>query len=190
MGVDDSWKKIERWIAERAPQEDPLPAPCSHLDLESLYERLGVRLPDDLERSLLRHNGSGLTEILPPGFTLLSVDDILENRADWMKYAAPDDASLGEGDKPFLVPFAKLSRILLLVDVRTGRLGEWENVQGFFWERDQLWGSFTSAMDFVGNLLASPPPWIAMLPGDDEWEVTERHPDFPGTLTWTEDPIE
>jgi hypothetical protein len=107
-----------------------------------------------------------------------------------LKYAAPDDANLREGDKPFLVPFATLSVIQLLVDIRTGRIGEWDIEQGFAWRRDRLWRSFTSALDFVGSLLASPPPWIAILPGDDEWEVTNRDPDFPGTLVGTEDPVD
>jgi hypothetical protein len=61
---------------------------------------------------------------------------------------------------------------------------------GFVWERDPLWRSFAGALDFVGNLLASPPPWIAILPGGDEWEVTDRDPDFPGTLVWTEDSVD
>jgi hypothetical protein len=190
VSVEESWGKIERWIAQHAPEEDPLPAPCTRADLEFLYESLGGQLPDDVERSLLRHNGSGLTVILPPGFTLLSVEDILKKRATWLKYAAPDDCNLAEEDKPFLVPFAALSVIQLLVDIRTGRIGEWDIEQGFAWERDPLWRSFTSALDFVGNLLASPPPWIAILPGDDEWEVTDRDPDFPGTLVWTEDPVD
>ncbi|MGW6060334.1 hypothetical protein [Streptomyces sp. NPDC055189] len=190
MSVEESWGKIERWIALHAPEEDRLPGPCARAELDALYESLGGQLPDDVERSLLRHNGSGLTVILPPEFTLLGVGDILEKRAVWLEYAAPDDSNLAEGDKPFLVPFAALSVIQLLVDTRTGRIGEWGIEQGFAWERDPPWGSFTRALDFVGNLLASPRPWIAILPGDDEWEVTDRHPDFPGTLVWTEDPVD
>nr|WP_277611449.1 SMI1/KNR4 family protein [Streptomyces scabichelini] len=167
-----------------------MPGPCSHADLERLHECLGARLPEDVERSLLRHDGSGLTEILPPGYTLLGVEDILQKRATWLKYAAPDDANLREEDKLFLVPFAALSVTQLLVDTRTGRLGWWDIEQCFLWNRDPLWNSLTSALGFVGNLLASPPPWIAILPGDEEWEVTDRHRDFPGTLIWTEDPVD
>ncbi|MFG2651302.1 SMI1/KNR4 family protein [Streptomyces sp. NPDC048436] len=190
MTVEESWEKIERWIARYAPEEDSLPGPCAHADLERLYECLGVRLPEDVERSLLRHDGSGLTVILPPGFTLLGVDDILAKRETWLRYAAPDDSNLRKGDKPFLVPFAALSVTQLLVDTRTGRLGWWDIEECFLWEEEPLWHSLTSALDFVGNLLASPPPWIAVLPGDEEWEVTDRDPDFPGTLVWTEDPVD
>ncbi|MDG4857834.1 hypothetical protein P8605_06635 [Streptomyces sp. T-3] len=197
MTVEASWDKIERWIARYALQEDPLPAACCLLpaactraDLEILYGELGGRLPRDVEHSLLRHDGSGLTTILPPGYTLLSIEGILQHRVTWLKYTAPDDANLAEEDKPFLVPVAALSNIQLLVDTRTGRLGWWDIEQGFAWERDPLWSSFTSVMDFVGNLLSLPPPWIALLPGDEEWEVTDRDPDFPGTLVWTEDPVD
>ncbi|MGW7272045.1 SMI1/KNR4 family protein [Streptomyces sp. NPDC054864] len=190
MTVEQSWEQIESWIAQHAPEEIPLPAPCTHNELEALYESLGGQLPEEVERSLLRHNGSGLTTILPPGFTLLGIEDIQDKRATWLKYAAPDDVNLAEEDKPFLVPFAALSVIQLLVDTRTGRIGWWDIEQGFFWERDALWYSLTSVLDFVGSLLSSPRPWIAILPGDEEWEVTDRHPDFPGTLEWTEDPID
>ncbi|MGW7276098.1 hypothetical protein ACWGH5_36990 [Streptomyces sp. NPDC054864] len=107
-----------------------------------------------------------------------------------MKYATPDDANLAKEDKYFLIPFAALSVIRLLVDTRTGRLGWWDIEQGFFWERDPLWYSFTGVLEFVENLLALPRPWIAILPGDEEWEVTDRHPDFPGRLVWTEDPVD
>ncbi len=101
-----------------------------------------------------------------------------------------NDANLEKGDKPFLVPFAALSVTQLLVDTRTGRLGWWDIEQCFHWEVDPLWSSFARALGFVGDLLASPRPWIATLPGDDEWEVTDRDPDFPGTLAWTEGPVD
>ncbi|WP_141753829.1 hypothetical protein [Streptomyces luteocolor] len=190
MTVEESWQRIERWIARYAPEEDPLPGPCTPADLERLYEALGDPLPKDVERSLLRHDGSGMTDILPPGYTLLSVEEILRHRAIWLKFGALNDANLDEGEKPFLVPFAALSVTQLLVDTRTGRLGWWDIEQCFAWRDDPPWHSFASALDFVGNLLASPPPWIAMLSGDEEWEVTDRNPDFPGTLVWTEDPVD
>ncbi len=41
MTVEESWEKIERWIAQHAPEEDPLPAPCTRADLERLYESVG-----------------------------------------------------------------------------------------------------------------------------------------------------
>ncbi|MEU7576736.1 SMI1/KNR4 family protein [Streptomyces sp. NPDC041068] len=190
MSVQESWAKIEHWIAQHAPEEPELPGPCTREDLERLYGHLGVRLPEDVEQSLSRHDGSGLTDILPPGYTLLGIEGILENRATWLKYATPDDANLAEEDKPFLVPVAELSVAKMMVDTRTGRLGSWDIEQGYFRSEDPLHASLSVALEFVGNLLASPPPWFATLPGDEEWEVTDRHPDFPGWLVWTEEPLD
>ncbi|ATM24804.1 hypothetical protein SMD44_p20021 (plasmid) [Streptomyces alboflavus] len=190
MSVEESWAKIECWIAQHAPEEPELPGPCTCEDLESLYERLDVRLPEDVEQSLLRHDGSGLTEILPPGYTLLGIERILENRATWLKYATPDDANLAEEDKPFLVPVAELSVEKLMVDTRTGRLGSWDIEQGYFSSTDPLRASLSAALDFVGNLLDSPRPWILPLPGGGELEATDMDLDFPGTLVWTEEPLD
>jgi hypothetical protein len=41
MTVEESWEKIERRIAQHAPEEASLPAPCIRADLEALYESLG-----------------------------------------------------------------------------------------------------------------------------------------------------
>ncbi|WP_409235628.1 hypothetical protein [Streptomyces sp. PA5.6] len=134
MTVEESWEKIERWIAQHAPEEDPLPAPCTRADLERLYESVGEQLPEDVERSLLRHDGSGLTDIFPPGYTLLGIEDIVYHREIWLRYGALNDTNLKEGHKRFLVPFAALSVTQLLVDTRTGRLGWWDIEQCFHWE--------------------------------------------------------
>ncbi|MEU7576796.1 SMI1/KNR4 family protein [Streptomyces sp. NPDC041068] len=190
MTVEESWAKIERWIAQQAPEEDPLPAPCTREDLQRLYEHLGLWLPEDVERSLLRHDGSGLTEILPPGYTLLGVEEILRNRSIWLEYATPDDTNLDLEDKTFLVPIAELSVTKLMVDTRTGRLGSWDIEEGYFLSTDPLRTSLSVALAFVGNLLASSPPWIVPLPGGGELEVTDVDPDFPGTLVWTDGPID
>lgn len=190
MTVEESWERIERWIARHAPEEDPLPGPCTPANLERLYEALGARLPQDVERSLLRHDGSGLTDVLPPGYTLLGVEEILRHRAIWLNDGALNDANLEEGEKLFLVPFAALSVTQLLVDTRTGRLGWWDIEQCFNWRDDPLWHSFADVLDFVGSLLASPPPWTATLSGDGAWEVTDRDPDFPRMLVWTEGTVD
>ncbi|MER5257123.1 hypothetical protein [Streptomyces sp. NPDC002855] len=187
MAVAEAWEKIERWIAQQAPEEDPLPGPCTRRDLDRLYDRIGGRLPKDVEESLLRHDGSGFTTVIPPGFTLLGVEDILRNHATWLHYAREDDRNLRAGDKAFLVPVTELSVTKGLVDIRTGQLGWWDIEQGYMPPDGPLDASLSAVLEFVGNVLASPPPWIAILPGDEEWEATDVDPDFPGTLQWTEE---
>ncbi|MFD3577513.1 hypothetical protein [Streptomyces sp. NPDC058644] len=158
MAVAEAWEKIERWIAQQAPEEDPLPGPCTRRDLDRLYDRIGGRLPKDVEESLLRHD-----------------------------YAREDDRNLRAGDKAFLVPVTELSVTKGLVDIRTGQLGWWDIEQGYMPPDGPLDASLSAVLEFVGNVLASPPPWIAILPGDEEWEATDVDPDFPGTLQWTEE---
>ncbi|MFE6160013.1 hypothetical protein ACFQ7F_14000 [Streptomyces sp. NPDC056486] len=41
MSVDESWEKIERWLDQYAPQEQPLPGPCTSSELDGLYSALG-----------------------------------------------------------------------------------------------------------------------------------------------------
>ncbi|MFJ2774365.1 SMI1/KNR4 family protein [Streptomyces sp. NPDC087300] len=186
MSVEESWEKIERWIAQHAPEESQLPGPCTRENLERLYQRLGVRLPEDVERSLLQHDGSGLTDVLL-GYTLLGIEDIIKHYETWLRYANPDDANLSATDVPYLVPVAEIGVLKMMVDTRTGGLGTGDIEQGYFQEKNPLYASLSIVLDFVGNLLASPPPWIVPLSAGGELEATNRHPDFPGTLVWTED---
>ncbi|QQC93375.1 SMI1/KNR4 family protein [Streptomyces alfalfae] len=183
MSAEQSWARIEGWLAEHAPNEEPLPGPCTEAELERLYERIGVRLPPDVEESLLRHDGSGLITVIPLGWTLHSCDKIAERYAEWARDARRFDPKAG----PF-VPVGEIGgNLQLLTDPRTGRIGEWDRVQGHSWDEDPLWSSFAGVLEFTGSVLASTRPWIAMLPGDEEWEATDQDPDFPGTLSWTED---
>ncbi|MFE0056083.1 SMI1/KNR4 family protein [Streptomyces sp. NPDC059003] len=184
--VEESWENIERWLAQQAPQEDPLPEPCTRADLESLYERIGVRLPDDIERSLLRHDGSGRTDIIPPGFVLYGVEQIAQVYAGSLEYRLEDDL-YGRYDSRRIVPIGALNVTKLVVNTRTGRIGEWDiEDAGYRWFEGPLWRCLASVLELVGNALVSPPPWIARTSGDEEWEATDVDLDFPGTLVWTD----
>ncbi|MEU4799280.1 hypothetical protein [Streptomyces sp. NPDC023327] len=54
--------------------------PCTRSELDGLYRTLGVRLPENVERSLLRHNGSGLTDVIPSMYALYSVPAPVDRR--------------------------------------------------------------------------------------------------------------
>ncbi|MFD9909389.1 hypothetical protein [Streptomyces sp. NPDC059063] len=187
MSVDESWEKIEHWLDRYAPEEAPLPGPCSRLQLDQLHDRIGVRLPEDVEQSLLRHNGSGLTDIIPIGYRLHSVQDIEKTHLRTLRYRLEDDPHRPGNDSYLIVPIAELNVRQLVVDTRTGRLGGWDVEEiGYEWSDDPLWSSLSSVLEFVGNVLASPPPWVARLP-DRTSQATDVDPDFPGTLVWTDD---
>lgn len=188
MSVDEAWEKIERWIAQQAPEENPLPEPCSRLQLDQLYDRIGVRLPEDIERSLLRHDGSGLTDIIPIGYRLHSVQDIESNHLGSLRYRLEVDQHRPGNHSRLIVPIAELNVSQLVVDTRTGRLGGWHPEEiGYEWSDDPIWSSLSSALEFVGNVLDSTSPWIARLPDGTVSEATAADPDFPGTLVWTDD---
>lgn len=176
MTINESWEKIERWLARYAPEEE-LPGPAGLDDIARLSDQIGVQLPPDVEQSLLRHNGSGFVTIVPPGYALYGVDEIARSKGHFT-----------EGEESVYVPIAHIGRTEKIVDTRTGRIGGHDVEWGFVWGDDPLWASFSTVLAFVADVLDSPPPWIAMLPGEEEWEATHQDADFPGTLSWTEEP--
>ncbi|MFC7304751.1 SMI1/KNR4 family protein [Streptomyces monticola] len=183
MTVNESWEKIESWLGRYAP-EDELPGPATQGELDRLQERIGLQLPSDVRESLLRHNGSGLVEVIPIGYTLYDVGSIAE------AYVGADGARSQQGAKPHGVAIGCLGRTQLIVDTVTGQIGKCDvefSATGYIGSDDPLWASLGSVLEFTANVLDSPPPWIATLPGDEEWEATNESPDFPGTLVWTEE---
>ncbi|MGX1909562.1 SMI1/KNR4 family protein [Streptomyces phaeochromogenes] len=180
MTVDESWEKVERWIARYAP-EDELPEPAAREDIARLSDQAGIRLPPDIEQSLLRHNGSGLVTVVPPGFVLYGVDEIARSYTEW---------HVLKSDEPVYVPIGSLGPLEMTVDTRTGHIGSYDPVQGYVRDADPLGASFSALLEFVADALDSSPPWIAMLPGEEEWEATHEDADFPGTLSWTDEPDE
>ncbi|MEU1015361.1 SMI1/KNR4 family protein [Streptomyces sp. NPDC005898] len=184
MSVDESWEKIERWLDQYAPQEQPLPGPCTRSELDDLYNVLGVRLPEDVEQSLLRHNGSGSTDVLPSKYTLCSVSRIAEEHLGTLEYKLEND-HYGWGDSRLIVPIGALGEMQLVVDTQTGHLGSWDVEEtGYCWFESPAWASLSAALEVIGNALASPPPWIAVMGDGAEWRAIDMDTDFPGTLVW------
>ncbi|MEU5951500.1 SMI1/KNR4 family protein [Streptomyces sp. NPDC047525] len=186
MPVDESWEKIERWLDQCAPQEQPLPGPCTRSELDGLYSALGVRLPEDVERSLLRHNGSGLTDVIPSKYALYSVNQVTEEHLGTLKYKLKND-HYGWGDSRLIVPIGALGEMQLVVDTQTGRLGSWDIEEtGYRWFEGPGWASLSAVLKVTGDALASPPPWIAVMGDGDEWRAIDMDTDFPGTLVWAD----
>lgn len=58
MGVDDSWKRIEAWLAAEAPAVLPSLLPGASEDrIARLEASVGAKLPADFRNSLRRHEG-------------------------------------------------------------------------------------------------------------------------------------
>nr|WP_237527019.1 MULTISPECIES: SMI1/KNR4 family protein [unclassified Streptomyces] len=186
VSIGTSWEKIERWLDQYAPQEQPLPGPCTRSDLESLSRALGVRLPKDVEQSLLRHDGSGLTDVIPSMYALYSVEQIADEHLGTLEYKLKND-HYGWGDSRLIVPIGALGEMQLVVDTQTGRLGSWDIEEtGYCWFEGPGWASLSTVLEVIGNALASPPPWIAVMGDGDEWRAIDMDIDFPGTLVWAD----
>jgi hypothetical protein len=186
VSVEESWEKIERWLDQYAPQEQPLPGPCTRSELDGLYSALGVRLPEDVEQALLRHNGSGLTDVIPATFALYGAKQIADEHLGTLKYKLKND-HYGWGDSRLIVPIGALGEMQLVVDTQTGRLGSWDIEEtDYRWFEGPGWASLSAALEVTGNALASPPPWIAVMGDGDEWRAIDMDTDFPGTLVWAD----
>ncbi|MEV6303100.1 SMI1/KNR4 family protein [Actinoplanes sp. NPDC051861] len=109
--VNAAWKRIEKWLAERAPTSSrALVGPASQPRIDNLQRQMSISFPPDLVASLRRHDGARSNGAfdLPPFFTPLSVDDIL---AEW-RVTCGVQANAGDWgrDSPWwhrsFVPFA------------------------------------------------------------------------------------
>ncbi|MEU7878213.1 hypothetical protein [Microbispora bryophytorum] len=67
--VNAVWRRIERWLARKAPVTyKSLRPPARPLDIARSEASIGLRFPDDLRASLLRHDGAGSWRFGPAPF--------------------------------------------------------------------------------------------------------------------------
>lgn len=76
--IDETWDRLEFWLSTHAPETRAmLKDGASPSDIAQAEERMGVKLPDSLNLSFLRHDGSDQYPILHDGFVLLSVEEMV-----------------------------------------------------------------------------------------------------------------
>ncbi|MCT9930073.1 hypothetical protein N5079_07535 [Planotetraspora sp. A-T 1434] len=115
--VNRQWRRIEKWLKAHAPETyKRLTRPASAREIAEVEAKTGLRVPDSLRASLLRHDGgpggSGLA--LPPFYTMVGAADIAAYwkmscpvSRDWVPFAVPGDGGF------------------LFADSRTGEIGEY-----------------------------------------------------------------
>ncbi|MFB9880101.1 SMI1/KNR4 family protein [Planobispora siamensis] len=100
--VNRQWRRIEQWLKANAPKTHRTLSPPARARTIAIAEsQMGLRFPDDLRASLLRHNGSvfrkssGLTIFLYDGMNVrdirdawrmlcgIDTDDYGDPRGDW-----------------------------------------------------------------------------------------------------------
>ncbi|MFJ2150979.1 SMI1/KNR4 family protein [Streptomyces microflavus] len=130
--VEESWDRIESWLARHAPvTHGLLRPPAVPADIAAAELRLGVAFPPDLRESLLRHDGVELQEGTlrldyygPPS----GVGDIVRSTEflrDVGKDAAEEEAELDEEERD---EYAYWPHERLLVTLGIG----WQSSDGLF----------------------------------------------------------
>lgn len=82
--IDRAWARLEAWLSAAAPKKSKkLEPPAQPAELDALEQEVGAPLPDELRRSLLRHDGlPKLPDFFPGSYTLCSVKQMRAALAD------------------------------------------------------------------------------------------------------------
>jgi cell wall assembly regulator SMI1 len=77
--MSELWARILAWFAANLPPGHFSAAPgASEDELNKAESRFGVRFPDDVRESYLLHNGAGRDGAFFENYSLMSLDEILE----------------------------------------------------------------------------------------------------------------
>ncbi|GAA2059754.1 SMI1/KNR4 family protein [Streptomyces albiaxialis] len=189
--VTESWARIETWLAAHAPVTfAALAPPAAPGAIAAAEEAIGLAFPEPLKESLLRHNGSDHSDVLPPFWSLLSAGEIARTWKRKVEIHGEDgDGDEDEEDDPesdfgpwwhrAWIPFAADGcGDDLVIDLRpgsrTGRIGEADHEQGCHFGRFPMWASLPALFDATATSLETGEPV-----GDYDPLVTED-----GELDW------
>ncbi|GII83905.1 hypothetical protein Ssi03_18950 [Sphaerisporangium siamense] len=176
------WRRIERWLARKAPVTyKTLTPPARPLDIAKAEAAMGLRFPDDLRASLLRHDGSGEWGFGPaPFYDLMSAKD---TRAGWKMLCdfllgGPEEM-VGTWWDGHLIPFADAhDGGYLFIDTRTGKTGEYYNESGLTFEGDDVWPSYLALLKATARSLETGRPIRGWRPtvkkGELDWKSTRN----------------
>ncbi|GIH17685.1 SMI1/KNR4 family protein [Rugosimonospora africana] len=126
--VEQSWIRIERWLAAHAPRTAAtLRPPAAPAAIAESQRTIGVTFSDDLIASLLRHDGCTHDDAsfrLPGDYRLMPVADIVPDwriKTDALAQTDTDRRLLGSYWHPGWIPFADTNAVdALVVDCRPG----------------------------------------------------------------------
>jgi cell wall assembly regulator SMI1 len=159
------WRRIERWLARRAPVTyEQLGPPATPLAIAKAEAAMGARFPDDLRASLLRHDGAtgrGSSWGFGPApfYDLMSAKAL---HADWKMLCdivMDDPAAGGDWWHGRLIPFAATNDGgNLFIDPSTGRTGEFYDETGLTLTGDPVWPSYLALLKATASALETGKP--------------------------------
>ncbi|MFI7706373.1 SMI1/KNR4 family protein [Nonomuraea sp. NPDC049480] len=179
--VNATWRRIERWLARRAPKTyELLRPPARPATIAKMEAAMGATFPDDLRASLLRHDGVGSWGFGPaPFYALMSAKAIYQ---DWKMLCGIvlDEPELGgfwwHGR---LIPFADAhDGGNLFIDPGTGKTGEYFHEDGLRPDGDATWPSYLALLKATARALETGKPIRGWRPrvtkGELDWEQAGR----------------
>ncbi|MEU9832306.1 SMI1/KNR4 family protein [Streptosporangium sp. NPDC048047] len=178
--VNATWRRIERWLAARAPvSRRSLYGPADPGRIARAEAAMGMRFPDDLRASLLRHDGARYWGGFGPApfYEFMSVKAL---RADWKMLCGgilggPEEM-VGYWWDGHLLPFATaIDGGNLFIDTRTGKTGEYFNETGLQLDGDVVWPSYLALLRATASSLETGRPIRGWRPvvrkGELDWEA-------------------
>ncbi|MEZ0075770.1 SMI1/KNR4 family protein [Planotetraspora sp. GP83] len=167
--VNRQWRRIEKWLKAHAPVTyRRLTRPASARMIAKVEAKTGMRVPDSLRASLLRHDGgpSGSGLELPPFYTMVGVADIADS---W-----DTSCQLGGGWVPFAVSG---DGGFLFADSRTGEIGEYFPEDGR--PTQAQWPSYYRMLKTIADALVTGAPVLygstpTVTDGSLSWNLPEE----------------
>ncbi|WP_229925603.1 SMI1/KNR4 family protein [Streptomyces longispororuber] len=168
MPISESWTRIESWLDVHAPRTfAALEPPAERSAIAAAEQAIGQPFPEPLTESLLRHDGTGDYDLLPPFWQLLSVRHIVKAWQLRMKIYGAELAGAEEGDldgdygpwwHALWVPFAADGGgDYLIIDQRPyrrrGRVGDADHETGCSFGSHPMWSSLPALLDATATAL-------------------------------------
>ncbi|WEH16554.1 SMI1/KNR4 family protein [Streptomyces sp. VNUA24] len=171
--MDDSWYRMETWLAANAPYTyAKLAPPAEPAAITAAEKAIGLTFPDPLTESLLRHDGTNHAVLLPPFWMPLSTHDILETWTMRTEIHASIFGDTQDGDAeaeygPWWhrqwIPFAENGGgDELVIDQRptrySGRVGDAFHEEGCHFPPHAMWASLPALLDMTATALETGEP--------------------------------
>ncbi|MFG6196900.1 SMI1/KNR4 family protein [Nonomuraea sp. JJY05] len=167
--VNAAWDTIERWLAAHASATlRKLSLPATPRDVDSWERYSGIKIPDALYASLMRHDGAGgnfgagFQLPLDIGLATLSSYSSLHsyNCIDLIMAGSQEDADPDDGFwHGSLLPFASDGGgEELFIDPRTGRVGQKSGGRRIRYDGPMSWPSYLDLLEGVAAALESGGP--------------------------------
>ncbi|TMR12741.1 hypothetical protein ETD86_32025 [Nonomuraea turkmeniaca] len=186
--VNAAWTRLDRWLARNAPRTyKELNPPAKPRDIAEAEARMGVRFPDDLKASLLRHDGAKFGK--GSFFFVYRLTPVKELVNDWkISCEVAEDVTPSGSKEPkgyvdpegfwwhgSAIPFAMDGGGDNLVLDGKGRVGHFFHEEGLTFEGSWAWPSYLDFLEDVADALESGEPLR-----DSPHTVTPE-----GDLDWT-----